>query len=374
MQERNKTILYFPNLYPSYTGGMEIYNYYLYQELLERDFKDELIILTGCDKIINNRNILPLKNRLFFKTKYGLGALSTILYYTFSQKIYWRNIRTIYIPYTDNFEYNAIAFIILKKLFRLDYVVHIHSGDFKKSDTEKLQKYFLKNALDIAGVSKTIVQEYFVRAQRTIKFIPPLIPFVRSEKHKEVLRKEIGLDKYDVIILFVGSIKPLKAPEVLIEAFIELGGDFIEQHKVCLVIVGEGELRPALSNKYCKNINIRFMGKVPNEEIKHFYKIADIYVIPSWFEGTPLSLLEALFNKLVCVGTNVRGINNNIINGENGFLFEKDNVCELKQILVDIITSKKFNTQIGQKAYDFFMSEYSYSSHLQDIKNFINLQ
>lgn len=371
MDIKNKIILYFPGLYPSQIGGMEIYNYYLYKALTLNIPDANIILLTNCKFLFNKKNILPLKNKLFLKTKFGLGTLSTVLYYMFSRKFNWRDIKMIFIPYTSNFEYNAIAFILLKKIFNVQYVVHIHGGGLKKWKTYKLQQLFFKYAYKVAAVSTSIKEEYEKRIDKNIQIIPPLIPYYESRKLKNILQKEYFLDDYKKIILFVGSIKPLKAPEVLIKAFLQLGSDYINDNKLGLIMVGGGEMLEVLKEKYAKYLCIKFMGKVENEKVRDFYKMASIYVISSWFEGTPLSLLEAMFNKVACIGTNVSGINKIIKDEENGLLFEKNNEKELTQKLSLLIDNEEKCKSLGLNAKIYFEDNYNYPNYFEKILNFI---
>jgi glycosyltransferase involved in cell wall biosynthesis len=371
--EGKQILFYFQNLYPCNTGGMEIYNYHLIKKLLNDYPNNKWVVLTSCDKhpVTNNIKWLPLRNRLFIVKRYGLGSLSTIIFYTFSQKIKWINVKTVVVPYTSKFSYQALAFLILKALFKVEYVVHIHGGGIYKWKFRWLQKRFFKNARNIAGVSYPIVKEYSKRIGRNINYLPPLLPFETSKKSIDHLRQVNNLVLFEKIILFVGSIKKIKDPETLIKAFNNLGSDFIKYNKVGLVIVGEGPHKNILQEYYVYNKNIIFTGLLRYEEIKDYYALADIYVIPSWFEGTPISLIEAMFNKLTCVGSNVPGIKEIIEHGVNGYLFEKCDHIGLSNILKMLLEDNYDSLGKGSMAYKTYSEKFKYDNHLLDYIKFI---
>ncbi len=79
-------------------------------------------------------------------------------------------------------------------------------------------------------------------------------------------------------------------------------------------------------------------------------KIADIYVIPSLFEGTSLSLLEAMFNGLPIIGSDARGINSMIVAGKNGVLFETGNATDLHTKVKTMLEHIDYYQHLGTQA------------------------
>src|SRR5690606_29377241 len=154
-----------------------------------------------------------------------------------------------------------------------------HGGGLREWKPRWLLKSFFKNARGIAGVSYPIVEEYTRRVGRKVQYLPPLLPFQPSTQDKKTLRKAMGLDRFRKIILYVESIKELTSPETLLKAYKSLGQYFISKHNLGLVMVGDGPLRIQLENKYAEIESIVFEGMVPNEQIKDYYKLADIYAI-----------------------------------------------------------------------------------------------
>jgi glycosyltransferase involved in cell wall biosynthesis len=164
----------------------------------------------------------------------------------------------------------------------------------------------------------------------------------------------------------VGSIKPLKGNLWVYQEFKKLTKEFIEHHKLKLLFVGEGSDSSRLKETIIQDKMedfIRVIDKIPNEKIYEVYHLADYYVIGSDFEGTPKSLLEAMYNSLPIIGTDVNGINNIIENRHNGLLVNKTQPGELKNAIQIMVENNDLAKQLGTNAnktykekYDFFVT------------------
>ncbi len=140
---------------------------------------------------------------------------------------------------------------------------------------------------------------------------------------------------------FIGTVIPAKGLHVLIEAFNGLKFD-----NAVLKIYGklkgysgfEGYLH-SLKN-ISKNINIEFLGEFSHEEISGVLNSVDVLVVPSiWQENSPLIIREAFAAGVPVVASRIGGIPENVIDGENGLLFQPGNAHELQDKLQYIINN-----------------------------------
>lgn len=368
---KNQYVLLFNTIYPQIIGGMEIYNYYLSQHLLSSEFSN-IIMLNSDKRRVDNNKIFLIRNRCFGITRWGLGMLSVFLSCLMSRHICIRRWKTLMIPYTSNFEYNAWPVIFFSWLFGFKYVIHCHGGGVKEWHTPKLQKKLFDKARYVTAVSDKIIKEYYSRTGSKIVYLPPLMDYKKSAFSKEEVKNKFGIGKYDKIILYVGSLKPLKSPETLLKAFSSLPNSYVKGNKVGLVMAGGGELLEELQTKYSSNDHIHILGPVKNETIKDLYAAADIYVICSWFEGTPLSLMEAMFNGLCCIGTRVQGIDSIIENETNGMLFPKDDHKSLRGILEKCLEDDVFAKRVGKEAEKYYHLHYSYNEHIKQVLDLLD--
>lgn len=368
---KEQTVLLFMSIYPQQTGGMEVYNYHLSNNLLIEDYPNVIMMTTDVGRV-DNRRIFHVSKRLFGLRRYGLGMLSVFVSAIFSSHIRLRKWNTVLIPYTSSFEYDAWPVLLFSKLLGFKYVIHCHGGGAREWKTYKLQTRFFKDASHVTAVSQKIIDEYSKRTGCTIEYLPPLMDYEKSTLIKEEARKQFGLEKYDKVVLYVGSVKPLKSPETLLKAFSSLPKGYVKDKRIGLVMAGGGDLLTELQTKYSSNDNIHILGAVKNEQVKSLYAAADIYVICSWFEGTPLALMEAMYNGLCCIGTKVQGIDAIIKDKQNGLLFPKDDdeaLCELMQRCLD---DDELAQRLGQNAHNYYSTHYSYDNHLKQVLDLLD--
>jgi glycosyltransferase involved in cell wall biosynthesis len=119
------------------------------------------------------------------------------------------------------------------------------------------------------------------------------------------------------------------------------------------MMVGGGPKKEDLSDKVIKmNLEdeIIFTGMVEHQEIHEYYQAADIFVLPSYTEGLPISILEAMACGLPVVATNVGGIPEVITDGLNGFLVSPKNENELVKKLKILTKNQDLRKQFIHKS------------------------
>ncbi|MEI6348835.1 MAG: glycosyltransferase family 4 protein [Bacteroidota bacterium] len=356
--------LYLPYIYPCQTGGMEIFNYHISKYANQNN----AIVYTTCRKLdIPNKRLL--NDRIFILRRFGLGNLSlmlTMFFHLFKDR---KEITCIYSPSTSNAAYLGYLLPLIKSIFNIPYSIHLHGGGMKPWKPIWLFKPLFKNANQIYAVSEKLKEEYEKRASRKIEVILPLIEFKIADLSKKEICNLLKINTESIVILSVGSLKQLKSPQTLLEAFIQLGKKFIEEHNLHLIFVGEGPLKMELVNiTQSANLNshITFTGLKSREDVEKYYKIASFYVISSHFEGTPLSLIEAFYNKIPCIGSNVNGIAQVIEDNINGLLFEKGNTNDLKAKLKLVIEDKELSNHLRLNAKNSYDSKYNFDFFIDD--------
>lgn len=130
-------------------------------------------------------------------------------------------------------------------------------------------------------------------------------------------RNEMGLPNDSVVIVSAGFLNPNKNNRVVIEALAKL-----EDSKYQYLICGEGELKETLMKLAAQlgvEKQVHFLGY--RTDMQEIMAASDIFVMPSFREGVPRALLEAMDLGLPCVGSNTRGIRELIgENGEGGYV------------------------------------------------------
>ncbi len=139
-----------------------------------------------------------------------------------------------------------------------------------------------------------------------------------SEHEIKSLKKELKIVNDDFIFLFVGRIVGDKGINELVSAFLKL-----KNSKTKLILLGSFEmyLDPILPHTI-ERINSCSQIICPGfqEDVRKFYAISDVYVLPSYREGFPNSLLQAGAMGLASIVSDVNGCNEIIKNGINGLV------------------------------------------------------
>jgi glycosyltransferase involved in cell wall biosynthesis len=342
-----------PEIYPCVTGGYEIFNYYFIKELATQGH--EIWVMSRNEYDWNNKNIHHVK---LLGKHFEIAMLSL-----FFKLIRLKNkIDIIHVP-CKNDSYYAFTIFFVKKLIKIPYIITIHSGNLNKWKLKKPMQLFIKNADAIVGVSDLISKEFETRSDKKIQTILPLIPFTEAKIPKIELKKKYGFNKDDIIILSLGSIKKEKGSDILLDAFLNLGKEFVKLNNLKLLYVGDGVMRNELEKKV-DNIKfhewVKFFGCISHETVPEMYKLADIYITASFFEGTSIALVEAMFNNLAIIGTNIDGINNILTDKKTALLFEMGNIHDLKKRIIELVEDKKLIKKLGGASKKIFKDSYRF--------------
>jgi len=127
---------------------------------------------------------------------------------------------------------------------------------------------------------------------------------------KKEVRRKLGVAEDAKIVLFVGNISVMKGVDVLYECARHMPS-------VLFVFVGNGVVKG-------KTDNCKFVGARPHEEMHLWMNAADVFVLPSRSEGTPVVLLEALSCGTPVIASCVGGCADLVKDGETGYLFKID--------------------------------------------------
>ncbi len=166
--------------------------------------------------------------------------------------------------------------------------------------------------LTVSEASKRDILRYFRIPENKINVIPNAIDerFGEEPSPDEVLRVRERYQLNAPFVLYAGNIKPHKNLERLIEAFhtVRRGG----LDTVKLLIIGDeiskyATLRRAV-HKYKLHKHVRFFGFVPDKTLAVLYRLADVFVFPSLYEGFGLPPLEAMASGTPVITSNVSSL------------------------------------------------------------------
>jgi glycosyltransferase involved in cell wall biosynthesis len=183
-----------------------------------------------------------------------------------------------------------------------------------------------------------------------ILYIPNGIDTARFQpnpKARQVVRDALGCPKEAFVWLTVGRLEPVKNHLELLRAFREVAA--VNPH-ARLLIAGQGPLQAATEQRITElglAERVRLLGV--RRDIPDLLNAADAFVLPSLWEGMPLTLLEASATALPIVATDVGGNAEVVLEGKTGYLVPPKNTDALAQALLRIMRlSEADRSAMGQ--------------------------
>lgn len=207
-----------------------------------------------------------------------------------------------------------------------------------------------------AQVAEQAIGEEGVNAARVrviengIQPLPHSTPAARA-----ALRKELGIGEKGLLVLTVARFKLQKGYTYLLDA-IRLAGC----PEAVFAFAGDGPLRPEMEAKAIDlgvEKRVRFLGV--REDVPALLGAADVYVMPSLWEGLPIALLEAMSAGLPCVVTAVEGVRDILRDGENGRLVPLGDAAALAAALADTLADEAGRARMGAAAKALVAEKYT---------------
>lgn len=281
----------------------ELDHVYLFTYGDQSDFK-------YSDQLASNVSIVPKS-----------GVSSNLLYSFLCPLIHWRKLREVDLLKTNQMLGSWTA-MIAKTLYQIPLVVRagfILSLFYAKrkqplplrvlATTLELFAYLYADGVISSSQHgfKYVENRYWIRGMH--EYIPNYVDIDRFTP--------MDIDKKANSICYVGRLDEQKNLMSLLNAIVS--------SNYSLTIVGSGELETTLRN-YVENqdVEVTFHGNLPNPELPALINRHTIFVLPSYFEGMPKTLLEAMACGMPVVGTDVQGINEVITHGSTGILCDTD--------------------------------------------------
>ncbi len=172
------------------------------------------------------------------------------------------------------------------------------------------------------------------------------------------IRRELGIDAQTILVLFIARFTSHKQPLSLIRAFQTALGRYPAMH---LLMVGEGDERAAAEQLITAYKLEKVVTLLPfRQDVPDVLAAADIFVLPSLWEGLPIGLLEAMAMGKAVIATNVDGSREVVQHDRNGVLVETSNlVPDLSAALVDLAGNPEKRNRYGKEALDTVNKRYS---------------
>lgn len=388
------------NLYYSFQGGEEklyVINPYtknenLYDNLLNNNYKFKdfgnllrkknfyILTLLSSWKVISDKNI-----------KFS-DRLKLILYFLTKPKVFQKvivNVSHLY-PFLKTLDFQLIVAghsgwilplsFILSRIFNKKLITIAYGLDFLVKYRLSFKTYYFRNAdkiIIITNQTKKIIKEiHHLKNERLeVIYVGIDLKTLELEESKEDLRSEFKIPKREFVILSVGRHVRRKNFQLVINALYEIK-KLTPTINIHYYLIGEGPETESLKN-LTKKLNlekiITFLGSGDIETRNKFYKLSDLFIMPSItekndIEGFGIVFLEANYYKVPVIGTKTGGIVEAIVDGKTGFLIEQNDLNELVEKILVLYENESLRKKMGEMGHQRVVNEFLWEKIVQDYK------
>ena len=331
----------------------------------KKDKMNILMISPGLDKslggmstVVNNYfeseivNEINLKHistykpgRLYTKVFKAISAYINIIISAIKYKI---DIIHIHMASRGSF-YRKSIIVILMNLLKKRVIVHLHGGGFDKfytKESSKLAQRYIKYILNKSDLLIVLSEEW---KEKIINY--------GIETKVEVLFNGVYLPKINLYksknknITFLGRLTEEKGFFDLLKIAKVLNKD--NNMKIDFNIGGSGDTEYInhLVTDYGIEENINLNGWVNSVEKDEILQNTGIFILPSYFEAMPMSILEAMSYGIPIITTNVGGIPAIIEQGINGYMREPGDIDSMVNDIKQILYNDEFRCELSKNSY-----------------------
>ena len=315
----------------------------------------------GLDCQVDLRYLASMKDG----TRIKKLAVAIIAYLKFCALIRRFDIVHVHMSSRASF-YRKSRFIMKAKKEHKKIIIHMHGSEFDvfyDRECNDNQKEYVKYIFGMADAVIALSEhwrEYLskITDRSRIVVIYNALTLPKFERR----------DYSDKNILFLGQLGKRKGVYDLLEAIPLIIRENPEAH---FYFGGDGEIDKC--RQICKERNLEkyvtFCGWITGEQKEGYLKKCSTFILPSYHEGMPMSLLEAMSYGDVVISTNVGGIPRVIDNKVNGYIVTPGAVAEIAKCVLEALTVEN-RESIGLTAYQTIERNFNIKNN---IKNLIEL-
>lgn len=261
--------------------------------------------------------------------------------------------------------YSLIIAIVLSFLFRIP-IFYRSESNLQSTRPNILKNMFVRilvkisKALLFIGNENKKYYKYFGAPESKLFFTPYAVDnyffdeqYGKIDERDQKFRNELNIEDKTIVILFSGKLIKRKNPILLLDAFNEVTRNDVSSD-FCLIFVGDGEESPTL-RKRIKDLKlektVKLVGFINQSEIRKYYSIADLLVLPSSLETYGLVINEAMNASTAIIASDKVGAASDLVRDEvNGFVFQSENLGSLIQVLKKALSSKEKLRKMGKQS------------------------
>lgn len=285
----------------------------------------------------------------------------------------------VHIHSADPVFMGTIVFMLLARICRNRILLHMHGTDWEDfySKNSQLTKLLIKLGLKLPTY---IVVLYSLWADNIKKLCPNARLFVvRNLVHRSrppdankliELRENLSLEDNSFVVLTVGTVGHRKGSFDILKAVPQV---IKSKPSVRFVFVG-GEEQTGEMDQLKKILQeeelgkwIKLVGEIRREDIPKFMAIADVFLLPSYIEGMPMAIIEAMQVGLPVISTRVGGIPEMVEDGKSGILINPGAPSEIANAVLYLMQDPEIRQKFGQRSKQIFEEKFEFSKGIKEV-------
>jgi glycosyltransferase involved in cell wall biosynthesis len=211
-----------------------------------------------------------------------------------------------------------------------------------------------------------VLSQSWLRIMRKYSSNPRMYVLHNTASQKDLISVKPAVQEDRILVLFVGRLTKAKGAYDLLEVIPTI----IERHpNARFRMAGDGDFEQVEELIETKNLrdHVEILGWVSGQDKSAEFMRADIYVLPSYTEGMPGSLLEAMACGLPIVATTVGGIPETVVEEKNGYLIEAGDFAALTDRLMKLCADKELRQRLGEESLRIYNQRFGTEGILQQL-------
>ena len=257
--------------------------------------------------------------------------------------------------------------VYICKIFRVKTLIFPRAGNLiKQTERSVTFRILIKHLFSKCSIFFAQGENWKQFAKEELNLHSSKIKIIRNwTATKDLIEvgssRKYGNKKTSTNFLFVGWLEKEKGLYEILKAI-----KFLHEKNYIFsfTFIGDGRgMKPAIKFITENGLleKVFFKGWVPHNSIKQYYQAADVFVLPSWAEGMPNALIEALSCGLASVVSNVGMIPNYLVNEKNALIIPPKDSLSLSNAMEKLILNRRFKINISKNGYEvaneYFSSE-----------------
>lgn len=348
--------------------GIEPYLDIIFKNLIKR----QLDVVVCCEKKVAGK----------FKDSYSIGlggnavqmfkdTLNICNYSSFIRMV--RQEKPDFVFFIASHTLNIGTTLLTKVLFpRITIISQIHDP-IPHSGTSygaviyisQLMQCWLSNQIIVAGKKlKDMIQRFYFIPEKKVTILP--LGTFREERATPVENSSKGY------ITVIGRIEDYKGIDIFLKAANQVIQSLNSNCQYKFLIAGAGNLQKY--QQLAREIPAQYLEirnyVVSDDEFDEILQSSYICVLP-YKDGTQTGVIPlAYYNSCPVIVTNVGSLGESVINGETGYIIERENIDQLSEKIIELIRNKQLRKNLSSQAFNYYLQDFQWTNI---VEKFINV-